>query len=139
MKFLHYGKDGGPESTVNGFWLIEIKSLFSVALLRFSKGSRDSYHTHAFNGLSWVLKGKLREHLLLGTDKTKRRPSISFHTYRPSLEPIITYRDTFHKVISEDVSWVFTIRGPWSKTWHEFIPNTSKITTLTNGRKEVTV
>jgi hypothetical protein len=33
MNFLNKTKDGGPESTVWAYWLIEIKSLFSVALL----------------------------------------------------------------------------------------------------------
>lgn len=124
MKILHYGKDGGPESTVHGFWLIEIKWLFSIALLRFSNGSRDSYHSHAFNSISWLLKGRLHEHCFLGWGKI----------YKPSIKPIITRRSTFHKVVSEGVSWVFTIRGPWSKTWREFNPISLTYTTLTNGR-----
>lgn len=127
MKFLHYGKDGGPESTVHGFWLVEIKSLFSVALLRFSKGSRDSYHSHAFNCISWVLSGRLKEHLLLGRDRV----------YEPSLKPVFTYRDTFHRVVSEATSWVFTIRGPWAETWREYDPNIGTFTTLSDGRKIV--
>ena len=55
MKLCYVGKDGGPESTVWGFWLIEIKKLFSVALLCFENGSREAFHTHAFNSVSWVL------------------------------------------------------------------------------------
>lgn len=127
MKFLHYGKDGGPESTVHGFWLVEIKSLFSVALLRFSDGSRDSYHNHAFNCLSWVLKGRLREHILNGSKQY----------YEPSIKPVLTRRETFHRVVSEGVSWVFTVRGPWSKTWKEYNPRNQTLTVLTNGRKIV--
>jgi len=129
MKFLHYGKDGGPESTVHGFWIVEIKSLFSVALLRFSNGSRDSFHNHAFNCLSWVLKGRLREHILNGPKQS----------YESSIKPIITRRKTFHRVVSEGTSWVFTIRGPWAKTWKEYSPKNQTLTTMTNGRKIVDV
>lgn len=133
MKFLHYGKDGGPESTVHGFWLIEIKWLFSIALLRFSNGSRDSYHSHAFNSISWLLKGKLREYLILIGHVLITK------TYKPRIWAIVTRRNTFHRVVSEEVSWVFTIRGPWSKTWREYNPNSGTFTTLTNGRKVVKV
>ena len=128
MKFLHYGKDGGPESTVHGFWLIEIKSLFSIALLRFDNGSRDSYHTHAFNCKSWVLSGKLREQHLKGKEEV----------HHPSFKPVTTKKSTFHRVISEGTTWVLTFRGPWDKTWEEYNPITKVFTALTHGRKEVT-
>lgn len=62
MKFLYYGKNGGPESRVWGYFLIEIKSLFSIVLLRFENGSRDAYHTHAFHCFSWLLRGHLTEY-----------------------------------------------------------------------------
>ena len=35
MKLFQISKDGGAESTVWGLFLIEIKSLFSIALLCF--------------------------------------------------------------------------------------------------------
>lgn len=127
MKFLHYGKDGGPESTVHGFWLIEIKSLLSIALLRFSDGSRESYHSHAFNSKSWVLSGKLREQHLQGKEEV----------HRPSLRPVTTLKRTFHRVISEGVAWVFTVRGSWDKTWEEYDPITKKFRILKNGREIV--
>ena len=128
-RFLNIGKDGGPESNVTGYWLAEIKSLFSVALLRFDDGSRDAYHSHAFNCISWVLTGKLEErHLEL--DHTER---VDNHT--PSLRPVITRRSTFHRVISRGTTWVLTFRGPWSKEWHEYDPHEGKYTTLTFGRK----
>lgn len=40
MKFLETTKGGGAESTVWAHWLIEIKSLFSIALLRFEDLAR---------------------------------------------------------------------------------------------------
>jgi len=127
VKFFSFGKDGGPESRVWGFWLIEIKSLFSIALLRFEDGSRDAYHNHAFNALSWVLSGELVE-MPLGS---------STETYRPSFWPIWTPRQRFHKVVSKGRTWALTVRGPWSRTWKEYLPKTNDHITLTHGRVKV--
>lgn len=126
MKLFHYAKDGGPESTVRGFWLIEAKSLFSIALLRFSNGSRDNFHSHAFDSLSWVLTGSLAEQMIWA-EKAR--------LYRPRWLPIVTEKWTFHKVISKGTSWVFTIRGPWKSTWEEYDVATGDYVTLGHGRK----
>lgn len=130
MRFFHIGKDGGPKSTVTGYWLVELKKFFSVALLRFDDGSRDEFHSHAFDCLSWVLKGRVHEQLM-GATKTR--------TYLPSWVPILTLRTTFHRVVSEGTTWVFTVRGPWAKTWDEYSPKTGRFTTLKNGRARVNV
>jgi hypothetical protein len=127
MKFLSRGFDGGPKSTVTGYWLCEIKRLFSVVLLRFGHGSRDEYHTHAFGSINWVLRGKVVEEGLDGT----------FKTHLPSLWPVVTKRKTFHRVVSEGTTWVFSLRGPWAKTWREYSPVTDEYKTLTNHRVEV--
>jgi hypothetical protein len=127
VKFFKKAKDGGPESHVTGYWLCEIKSLFSVALLKFEDGSRDSYHDHAFNSISWVLFGLLVE---LHKD--------SFALMHPtSLRPVLTLKSKFHKVVSIGTTWVLTFRGPWSKTWQEFDPKTKEYVTLTEHRKVV--
>lgn len=128
MKFFHFGKDGGRESTVWGFWLAEIKSLFSIAVLKFVGRSREAFHNHAFNSLSWVLKGQLTEQHYDGT----------VEVHRPSLKPIITRRSTFHKVDSDGETLVFTIRGPWADLWHEYVPGRGYVA-LTHGRKEVSL
>lgn len=127
MKFFKHMKDGGPESKSAGLFFVEIKKLFSVVLLHFSPGSRDAYHTHAFNSVSWVLRGKLVENML-----TKR-----LNVYTPSLKPVITKRDDFHKVVSVGDTWVLSFRGPWVDTWKEFLPKLQKFITLTHGRKVV--
>ena len=124
MKILSRGKDGGPESTVWGFWLVEIKSLFSIALLRFENGTREAYHSHAFNCISWVFSGKLVEHHFDG--KTEE--------HKPSIFPVITKRDTFHKVNSVGRTYVLTFRGPWARTWQENVGGVYKV--LTHGRQE---
>jgi hypothetical protein len=125
MKLFYKGKDGGAESSVTGWWLIEWKRLFSVALLKFEGASREAYHDHAFNSISWLLSGMLYEDFRDGKG----------HPYLPSIVPIITRRNTFHKVGSMGTSWVLTFRGPWTETWHENV-NGEDIT-LSSGRVRV--
>lgn len=127
MKFLSIGKDGGPQSTVTGYWLAEVKRLLSVVLLRFDDGSRDEYHSHAFDSLNWVIRGEVEENHLDG-----RRVR-----HRPSWRPVVTRRSTFHRVVSNGTTWVFSIRGPWSRTWQEYDPDEGSYSTLTHGRIEV--
>ena len=127
MKFCKYGKDGGPSSTVTGFWLVEIKSLFSIVLLRFDKGSRECYHSHAFNALTWWLIGEVDEHHKDGNIKR----------WKPSFVPKHTPRSCFHKVFANKTTWALSIRGPWSNIWHEFYPKENLDITLTHGRKQV--
>jgi len=129
MKFFRKAKDGGPKSTVTGYWLAEIKSLFSIVLLKFEDGSRDEYHNHAFDSVNWVLKGKVIEQCAVDGSWNNE--------YRASLRPVITKRDRFHRVVSQGTTWVLAFRGPWSKTWSEFDPRTNRFTTLTHGRKVV--
>lgn len=121
------GKDGGPESKVWGFWLVQAKSLFTVAILRFDEGSREVFHSHAFNSISWVLSGELEEHLHEGGTQT----------YRPSLKPVRTWRDTVHKVYGlAPKTWVLTFRGPWVDRWYEVVPERG-VVNLTHNRVEV--
>jgi hypothetical protein len=127
MKLFSFSKDGGLESKVNGFFLVEIKSLFSVVLLHFSDGSRDAYHNHAFNAISWVFHGKLVENMLSG----------KVNEYSLGVKPIYTPRSAFHKVVSQGDTWVLSFRGPWVDSWKEFIPEAKKFITLTHGRKVV--
>ena len=130
MKILFKSKDGGPESNVTGYWLIESKEHFSLVLLRFAKGSRDSFHNHAFNAISWVISGALYEEC--------QNSSFNEDNYiLPSILPIYTSRSRLHKVHGvASNTWVLSFRGPWAKTWKEYNPKTG-YTTLTNGRKIV--
>jgi hypothetical protein len=129
MKFLFKSKDGGSESTVTGFWLIEAKSWFSVVLLVFDGESREAYHTHAFNAISWVIRGGLTEKLWKG--KSVRYPA--------SFIPIRTAREVCHKVKSDKgKTYVLSFRGPWSDTWVEYRPlEGNRRVTLTHGRVEI--
>lgn len=127
---FHTGKDGGPKSKVDGFWLFRHKKLCTIALLRFAQGSREAFHSHAFNSVSWLLAGGLRETFLNGA---------STICHSPSLKPIVTLRNTFHKVYGESKNnWVFTVRGPWSDTWQE-IDEAGDAVLLTHNRQVVSV
>lgn len=134
MLFFKKRKDGGPESNVMGYWLIEIKPLFSIVLLRFDRQSRENYHSHAFNALTWFIKGKaVEDRITNDTDP----PGIISTWYKRSLIPKFTPRNNIHKVHSLGVSWALSIRGPWKKTWVEYNYLTNTYTTLTHGRKEI--
>lgn len=129
MNLFFKSKDGGPDSSVTGYWLIEAKSLFSIVLLKFDGRSREAYHTHAFNAWSWILPfgAGLMEHVnLIGAGTS----------YSKFLKPdslIYTPRDRLHKVDSNGVNWVLSFRGPWSDTWEEI--NEHGCQTLSHGRK----
>lgn len=123
MRILQKVKDGGDSSTVDAFVLCEFKSLFSIILLRFNKGSRSNFHSHAFNAWTWFLFGNMDEHNLDG----------DVNPYKRSWIPKLTRRYNVHKVVAKQVSWCFTIRGPWEKTWLEVTPE-GKMITLANGR-----
>lgn len=128
MRFFTKTKDGGPNSTVDAYVLVEIKSLFSIMLLKFNKGTRENYHSHAFNAFSWFIKGNLREERL--------GRSLS-HVYTRGLFPKVTKKDNVHKVHAAKTSWVFTIRGPWQISWVEYNKKENKTIVLTNGRQKV--
>lgn len=142
----HWGsKDGGAESHVWAYGL-EIKWLFSVLALRFEDGSRDAFHDHAFNAVSWVLSGRLNEH------QREESPGVQVNNYVPhpaGWRPILTLRSTLHRVRSTGRSWVLSFRGPWAETWREVLPCDvhappgqhnpigGRTVTLTHGRREL--
>lgn len=126
MRILQKTKDGGPESNVDAYFLFESKRFGSVALLRFNKGCRAAYHTHAFNALTWFLKGNMVEE-----PRNKRRVR-----YFRSWFPKVTKREDNHRVLVAETSWAFTIRGSWKNTWTEDTPE-GKHTVFTHGRKEM--
>jgi hypothetical protein len=132
MKILSIAKDGGPQSNTTGYWLLEIKWLFSIVLLRFSKGTRENFHNHAFNAISWVLFGTLLEERKLPYD------IFSYKYLLSSLMPIITTKNNLHRGYGvSDNTRVLSFRGPWNLTWKEWVPKFNTYVFLTNGRKIV--
>lgn len=125
MRLLKKTKDGGPESPVDAYFLIEIKWLFSIAMLKFNKGSRENYHSHAFNALTWFLSGALLE----------KRPGSPSKSYTRSFLPKVTPRELMHKVYAYEDSWCLTLRGPWCKWWKEYNEETGEVTILGKHRE----
>ena len=127
MKLFYKRKDGGPKSTVTGFWLFEIKSLFSIVLLKFGEGTRENFHSHAFNALSIFLPGTdVKEVKLSGNIRNIKGFLIKY-----------TPKACFHKIYAHKTSWCLSFRGPWSPVWHEYDPKTKELIDLTHGRVEL--
>lgn len=127
MKFFKKGYDGGPDSGVTGYWLVESKRFFSIVLLQFDPGSRDAFHSHAFNALTWWIKGRAIERF---PDRSPQK------VWYPSFKPKYTPRDNFHKVLaSGEGAWAISFRGPWQRTWQE--QRDGETYSLTHGRLRV--
>jgi hypothetical protein len=135
MKFLWGHKDGGPESNVR-CWGLEFKRLGSIMVLHFAPGSREAFHSHAFNAVSWVLTGDLMEDVPTKVVDCGDHSHQAYHIYAPTWRPVITRRATFHKVHGGAYgAWVFSLRGRWHKTWQDGQPGATD--TLTHGRAVV--
>jgi len=126
MRILQKTKDGGPNSPVDAYFLIESKRFGSIALLKFNPGTREAYHTHAFDALTWFICGNMWEQGYLSKRLTQ---------YHRSIWPKCTLKEDNHRVVCLKPSWAFTLRSPWKDTWTE--TKKGKKTTLTHGRKEV--
>lgn len=107
MKIGKY-KDGGPESYVTG-WFIESKRLGSLALLSFAPGSREAFHSHAFNSHSIVVGPGHLEEVFYDGSSIEHKPGSFVHTKKKDL----------HKVYSHGTTYVLTVRGPWGYYWNE--------------------
>jgi len=131
MRLLSKAADGGDNSGVTGYFLIELKPLFSIVLLRFAKGTRDAYHEHAFNAWTLWLKGCVIEHIMgVGRDLgvyRKRRFTAGRLKYTP--------RSCMHQIEALETSWAVSLRGPWVARWREW--RAGRFVTLTHGRKEI--
>lgn len=123
--------DGGANSGVTGFYVIEVKSLISVVFLHFRPGSREAFHSHAFNALTWFVRGRVEEHRIDPTNPTE----VSVRQFAASFKPKFTPRENHHKVVSLGHSYALSFRGPWVDRWREF--KEGKFVTLTHGRKVV--
>lgn len=127
MKLFSKAADGGKNSGVTGYFLIEWKRAFSVVLLRFNKGTREAFHEHAFNAVTLWLKGRVREHRLFAGAETVQEFRAGQLKYTP--------RDNMHKIEALETTWALSIRGPWVDRWREF--REGRFVTLTHGRKEI--
>jgi len=134
MKILEWSKDGGKKSKVWGLFLIEWKAFFSIVILRFDNGTREAYHSHAFNAVSWVISGELIENRIQGFIHDEQLIDVSVFT--PSLKPVVTTRNNLHKVQSKGVTWVLSFRGSWVDHWYE-VNEFGRPILMSHGRVEV--
>jgi quercetin dioxygenase-like cupin family protein len=125
-EFFKKRKDGGEQSHVTVYFLVAIKPLFSIGLLHFADGTREAFHSHAFNALTVVLKGIFREEYLEGKEVYYKAGDVKY-----------TPRRRFHKVRSFGNTWALTFRGPWVDTWKEYRPDEERFVTFTHGRREI--
>jgi hypothetical protein len=109
MRFLEKCKDGGHQSPVDGYVLIELKGWFSIILLRFNPGAREKSHTHAFNAISWFLSGSTTEYIQ--GQSPKHRTGLCL--------PHITTRNVNHRYNCYKPAWCLTFRGPWVSWWKD--------------------
>lgn len=129
MKLFSISHDGGKDSGVTAYWLIECKKLFTISILRFAPNHRENYHSHAFNAITWWLKGEATEEFINEPDKV----------WKPSIWPKYTPRTAIHKYSVVKTSWAITFRGPWCDTWQEYNGIDHEWITLTHGRKIIKI
>lgn len=122
-RFFYKKPDGGKDSGVTGYFLIEWKWLFSIGILKFNKGTREAFHNHAFNAVTFWISGDVEEIMIDGDVNEFCGPSVK-SKYTP--------RNCYHKVRAIKTTYALTFRGPWNDTWNETKDN--KEITLTHGR-----
>lgn len=129
---MQWAKDGGPNSPVDAFYIIEIKSLFSIMLLRFGEGVREAFHSHAFNAWTfWISNSPIEERLMDG--------GLVVSNIYDKWSWKYTSRSIIHRYILGARNWALTFRGPWKKTWQEarYTLNGWEITTLKTPGREI--
>ena len=101
------------DQNVSEITVLEWKKLFSIKLFHFHKteGSQDRFHTHAFNALSFLLKGNYTEEVLDGK-KVLRLP-------RNRSKIIFIPKGQFHRITKSEGCRTLLITGPWDAEWSE--------------------
>lgn len=130
LRLFEKAPDGGKHSGVTGYFLIEWKPAFSIAILHFEKGTREAFHEHAFNAITLWLKGRVLEHQLIDTNH-----GLSIAREYTAGQIKFTSRSMFHKIEALESTWALSFRGPWLDRWREW--RFGRVVTLTHGRKEV--
>lgn len=126
-RLLGIGKksDGGADSGVTAY-IVESKFLGSVALLKFNAGTREAFHSHAFNAITLWLKGRVVE-------LTPMDDHGSYQRYWKAGQWKYTPRELTHKIcVLKEGAWALTFRGPWKNTWKEI--RKGEEVTLTHNR-----
>lgn len=122
----HFNFGGRP---IDQYVIFECKYLFSIIIFNFIESDKvqDRFHTHAFNSVSFKLKGYYEEHIL---DENGETLIVPRHNVVKFFE-----RDIYHAIGKSNDCWTLLLAGPWKQTWKEFFPNLRKIETLSWSRK----
>ena len=109
------------------YTILEIKWLCGIYFHVFNTVEQDRFHTHAFDGWAFLIRGGYEEEFIEAGEKKRKwvGPGIR---YIPRV-----YNHRLLASLPNTISILFT--GPWSRTWTE--ENDQFIRTLQWGRKEV--
>lgn len=132
MRFFEKAPDGGANSGSTGYFLVEIKWLFSIVLLRFTARTREAFHEHAFNALTVWLKGSVLERTVCVTPGDDTFTAyVDFKTFSAG-NVKYTPRGQCHQIAPlTQTAWAISFRGPWLDTWREWVGGGWR--TLTHG------
>lgn len=101
------------DQSVTELTILEYKKLFSIKLFKFHKssGKQDRFHTHAFNALSFLIKGDYTEEIIKDNKIMKCRRNRSRILYIP--------KDSYHRITKSDSCYTLLLTGPWGGEFKE--------------------
>lgn len=131
MKFLSFSDVKLGEGRTREFILIEIKHLFSIIFYKWETEDQIRFHSHAFPSIAVLLWGWYEEERIVNG---KVESNLVNRRGRPRLLP----RGYTHSIkYSAPLTFTMNLRGPWSKTWREYFPDTGIWVTYGWGRKKL--
>lgn len=96
---------------VDRWTIFEHKSIGGIYFHSWNTIEQDRFHTHAFDGIAWLICGSYEEECLFGDQKIRKiiTPGIRFIP-----------KEYNHKILkSVPGTYSLLISGPWAKTWTE--------------------
>jgi hypothetical protein len=101
------------EQRVSELTILEWKKLFSLKLFHFHKtaGKQDRFHTHAFNAVSFLLKGNYTEEVV----KDGRVVALPRNRSRLIFIP----KNEYHRVTKGEGCYTLLLTGPWGAEFKE--------------------
>lgn len=85
--------------------------------MKFNKGTREAYHKHVFDALTWWLWGSVIEHVF--NENNEDNNKVEKINWCPWILPKYTPCDNLHKIEALETSYAISFRGPWKDTWYE--------------------
>ncbi len=127
-KIFHWDNTSLGVGNIKRFTIIEIKYLGGIIVNIFNTSNQDRFHSHAFNALSWMIRGHYYEDVIVDGNLLKLK-KIERSRFIP--------RNYIHKITkSSPNAMSITFEGPWESTWNEYFDN-GRIKTYSWGRKVI--